>query len=167
MPQGTVKWFNAEKGFGFIAPDDGSADVFAHYSAISTSGYRTLTDNHQILANMDERLYDNLIVRYSASWNAPPPASTAVAMLAPSMPTGKPTNADFPSAASTAPASRFASAAILKSSTECKPCSSRSGSSSASCARSPAWMRRPRRPLFIMRRHPRSPGRRARWFGKR
>jgi CspA family cold shock protein len=48
MPQGTVKWFNAEKGFGFIAPDDGSADVFAHYSAISTSGYRTLTDNQRV-----------------------------------------------------------------------------------------------------------------------
>ncbi|MCU1675519.1 MAG: cold-shock DNA-binding protein family [Frankiales bacterium] len=48
MPQGTVKWFNAEKGFGFIAPDDGSADVFAHYSAITTSGYRTLTDNQRV-----------------------------------------------------------------------------------------------------------------------
>jgi CspA family cold shock protein len=45
---GTVKWFNAEKGFGFIAPDDGSADVFAHYSAISSSGYRSLDENQRV-----------------------------------------------------------------------------------------------------------------------
>jgi cold shock protein len=48
MATGTVKWFNAEKGFGFIAPDDGGADVFAHYSAITTSGYRTLEENQKV-----------------------------------------------------------------------------------------------------------------------
>jgi len=48
MATGTVKWFNAEKGFGFIAPDDGSPDVFAHYSAIATSGYRTLEENQKV-----------------------------------------------------------------------------------------------------------------------
>ena len=48
MATGTVKWFNAEKGFGFIAPDDGSADVFAHYSAIATSGYRSLDENQKV-----------------------------------------------------------------------------------------------------------------------
>jgi CspA family cold shock protein len=46
--QGTVKWFNSEKGFGFIAPDDGSADVFAHYSAIQASGYRSLEENQRV-----------------------------------------------------------------------------------------------------------------------
>jgi CspA family cold shock protein len=48
MATGTVKWFNAEKGFGFIAPDDGGSDVFAHYSAISSSGYRTLDENQKV-----------------------------------------------------------------------------------------------------------------------
>ena len=48
MAQGTVKWFNADKGFGFITPDDGGADVFAHFSAIATSGYRTLDENQRV-----------------------------------------------------------------------------------------------------------------------
>lgn len=48
MARGTVKWFNAEKGYGFIAPEDGSADVFVHYSDIVGTGYRTLTENQQV-----------------------------------------------------------------------------------------------------------------------
>jgi cold shock protein len=48
MTQGTVKWFNAEKGYGFIAVDDGSADVFVHYSEIVADGYRSLEENQRV-----------------------------------------------------------------------------------------------------------------------
>ena len=48
MAQGTVKWFNSEKGFGFIAPSDGGADVFVHYSEIQGNGFRTLEENQQV-----------------------------------------------------------------------------------------------------------------------
>jgi CspA family cold shock protein len=48
VAQGTVKWFNSEKGFGFIAPSDGGADVFVHYSEIQGNGFRTLEENQKV-----------------------------------------------------------------------------------------------------------------------
>src|SRR6266550_453857 len=48
MVQGSVKWFNGEKGFGFIAPDGGGADVFVHYSSIDSEGYRSLDENQRV-----------------------------------------------------------------------------------------------------------------------
>ncbi|ALG14106.1 cold-shock protein [Kibdelosporangium philippinense] len=48
MAQGTVKWFNSEKGFGFIAVDSGEADVFVHYSEIQGKGFRTLEENQRV-----------------------------------------------------------------------------------------------------------------------
>jgi cold shock protein len=48
MASGTVKWFNGEKGFGFITQDDGGDDVFAHFSAIASSGFRSLEENQRV-----------------------------------------------------------------------------------------------------------------------
>ena len=48
MASGTVKWFNGEKGFGFISQDDGQPDVFVHFSAIQSDGYRTLEENAKV-----------------------------------------------------------------------------------------------------------------------
>ncbi|GAA2789382.1 cold-shock protein [Kitasatospora sp. CM 4170] len=48
MAQGTVKWFNAEKGFGFIAQEGGGPDVFVHYSAINANGFRSLEENQAV-----------------------------------------------------------------------------------------------------------------------
>ena len=48
MATGTVKWFNSEKGFGFIEQDGGGADVFVHFSAIQTNGYRSLDEGQRV-----------------------------------------------------------------------------------------------------------------------
>lgn len=54
MPTGTVKWFNATKGYGFIAPDDGGKDVFVHISAVERAGMTGLSDNQKIAYELRE-----------------------------------------------------------------------------------------------------------------
>ena len=54
MSSGTVKWFNASKGFGFITPDDGSDDLFVHHSEIRTEGYASLDENQKVTFEVGE-----------------------------------------------------------------------------------------------------------------
>ena len=54
MSTGTVKWFNASKGFGFITPDDGGDDLFVHHSEIKTEGYASLDENQSVTFEVGE-----------------------------------------------------------------------------------------------------------------
>ena len=53
MNKGTVKWFNAEKGFGFISNDDGSGDVFVHFTAIQVDGFKTLNEKQKVTYDVE------------------------------------------------------------------------------------------------------------------
>lgn len=54
MATGSVKWFNESKGFGFVTPDDGSKDVFVHFSAIASEGFRTLAEGQQVTFDVED-----------------------------------------------------------------------------------------------------------------
>ena len=72
MPTGTVKWFNAEKGFGFIEQDGGGADVFAHYSNISGNGYRELQEGQKVTFDVTQRQPGDVDVAVLASGGTEP-----------------------------------------------------------------------------------------------
>jgi hypothetical protein len=76
-----------------------------HCSPSDCAAFQALTNHQQITMNIDERVYEGLIARYAPSWNVSPGAAAPVAMVSSSMPTGKPTTAEFPSASSTPPVS--------------------------------------------------------------
>ncbi|MEX2550162.1 MAG: cold-shock protein [Nitriliruptoraceae bacterium] len=54
MPEGTVKWFNADKGYGFISPAEGGDDLFVHFSAIQSDGYKSLEDGQRVSFNVGQ-----------------------------------------------------------------------------------------------------------------
>ena len=66
MPQGTVKWFNDAKGFGFIQPDEGGADAFAHFSAIEMAGFKSLKEGQRVSFDLIEGEKGFLAVRIQA-----------------------------------------------------------------------------------------------------
>jgi hypothetical protein len=98
------RWIERDR-YGLIAQVLVTRD---HCKPTACAAFRALTDNHQIVANMDDQVYDNMVARYAPSWNLPVVPSTVsapVAALQPGVPTGKPTNAEFPTSASTPPVS--------------------------------------------------------------
>lgn len=74
MPQGTVKWFNDLKGFGFIQPDDGGPDAFAHFSAIEMDGFKTLKEGARVVFDLDQGPKGLLALHIRADGAAAPPA---------------------------------------------------------------------------------------------
>ena len=66
MTQGTVKWFNGDKGFGFIAPDGDAPDVFVHFSEISGTGFRTLEENQRVEFEVEQGAKGPQAVRVTA-----------------------------------------------------------------------------------------------------
>ena len=74
MPSGTVKWFNDAKGFGFVQPDGGGADAFAHFSAIQMDGFKTLKEGARVEFDLTDgpKGLMAINIRYAQAETAPP-----------------------------------------------------------------------------------------------
>ena len=68
---GTVKWFNSSKGFGFIVPDDGSAEVFVHHTNITMEGYRSLKEGQKVEYEVEQGRKGPEATKVRACWNYP------------------------------------------------------------------------------------------------
>jgi len=83
MPSGTVKWFNNAKGYGFILPDEGNEDLFAHYSVITMEGYKTLKAGQAVTFDISEGAKGlhaiNIMASESEEPQASPPEPTSTA----------------------------------------------------------------------------------------
>ena len=107
-----------------------------------------MTETRQIAANMEERVYEGMITRYASSWNTPQAATGLIAALPPSVPTGKPTNAEFPTAASTPPVNIMTPEPPLKPppSTAAAPAAPRPAAATPPAAQTAAKKPAPKRP---------------------
>lgn len=81
MPSGTVKWFNDAKGFGFIQPDDGGPDAFAHFSAIQMDGYKSLKEGSRVDFELSQGPKGLMALNIRAAGSSP--ASSAEALPGP------------------------------------------------------------------------------------
>lgn len=90
MPSGTVKWFNDAKGFGFIQPDGGGADAFAHFSAIQMDGYKSLKEGSRVEFELAQGPKGLMAVNIRNSTLPPPSPSSASAADLPDSPTSAP-----------------------------------------------------------------------------
>ena len=81
MPSGTVKWFNDAKGFGFIQPDDGGPDAFAHFSAIMMDGYKSLKEGARVQFELSQGPKGLMALNIRADDAAPPAEPPALAPL--------------------------------------------------------------------------------------
>jgi cold shock protein len=76
MPQGTVKWFNDEKGFGFISPEDGGEDVFVHHTGIAGGGFKSLNEGEKVTYEVTQGRKGLQAVNVSKGSSGPEPART-------------------------------------------------------------------------------------------
>ena len=140
MAQGTVKWFNMEKGFGFIAPDGGGPDVFVHYSNITGSGYRTLEDGQRVEFEITQgqKGPEATNVRITPAAAVPTTATAPTTATGPTTTTG-PTTAPLLRAYSPGSGDHFYTTSVAERDNAVAKAATLTRASPATCSRPPAW----------------------------